>query len=111
LISDLQLNVDMSVMPANDYIITGEGAEREKFLILAQKIEQNMDALRKVETMDEHRALHRSIKAGFDLLKEKAVEIFTIVEPIGSKEGAAFMVEIDIMASFIITDHLAGNYK
>ena len=43
-ISDLKLSLDMAVMPANDYLITGDPAEKERFVDLVKDVEERFSA-------------------------------------------------------------------
>ena len=117
-LSDLQIALDMLIMPANDYLITGDIKEREGFHRIATEIEGDLRDLsedrrcRKChEVTDEmvkrlymvepktfwsdEMVTIKGIWDGLQLIKEKGEEIFKIERPGGSKEGAALMQEMD----------------
>ncbi|MEK7850981.1 MAG: hypothetical protein AAB275_03780, partial [Deltaproteobacteria bacterium] len=45
ILSDLQIAIDMLIMPANDYLITGDIGKREEFHRLASEIEGHLGSL------------------------------------------------------------------
>jgi diguanylate cyclase (GGDEF)-like protein len=108
-LSGLQLAVDMAVMPPNDYLITGEAKEREKFREILERVELGLERLEGIEAHREHAGLLEGARERFLLLKEKAAEIFAIEEPIGDARGARLMREVDALSHEIVMDYL-GRY-
>jgi len=104
--SDIVLAVDMSVMPANDYLITGEAAEKDWFRVLARDVEKGFAQLEEFKH-SEHISSDKAAATKYALLEEKAAQIFAIKDPVGNKRGAALMDEVDDLAAEIIKDHLA----
>ncbi|MBI3755521.1 MAG: diguanylate cyclase, partial [Deltaproteobacteria bacterium] len=108
--SDIQLAIDKVVMPANDYLITGDLKEREKFQKLAREVEDGFKRLEGLEAHREHAELYTGAMERFAVLKKKAEEIFAIPNPIGDKRGARLMYDMDAIASDIITNYMDRYY-
>ncbi|MFQ5735761.1 MAG: diguanylate cyclase [Thermodesulfobacteriota bacterium] len=99
--SELQLSMDRVVMPPNDYLITGDPAERQRFDELVAEVERGFDAL------GEDNGKHiKAVKGLFEELKGKAAEIFAIRKPVGNARGVALMREMDQMSHRIIAGHI-----
>lgn len=107
IISGLQLHIDMAVMPPNDYLITGDTGEQEKFVGILIEVEREFDQLEGI-VHEEHKSLVKGARERFALLREKAEEIFRIQRPVGDPGGMRLMKEIDALASDIIRNHLEG---
>src|SRR3990172_3056902 len=128
-LSDLQLALEMVIMPANDYLITGDISEKEKFYQLLKETEAHFNQLSgqricrgchagrenifdillgievKENWPDEMRLL-KGIRDGIERISDKGEEVFNLERPIGSKEGAALMEEMDTMAHRLITEDI-----
>lgn len=104
-ISSVQLNIDRSVMPLNDYLITGEVKEKERFRVVAGEVEKGFDQLKSLGHK-EHNAHMNDAMERFAILKEKGKEISAIQNPVGDKRAAQLMQEADSLASDIIMNHL-----
>lgn len=106
-VSEVKLAMDMVVMPPNDYLITGDLKERERFDAAVRAVE---DAFVLTEAVSMHdprsERHHRAAVEKFGLLKEKAAAIFDIEDPIGNRDGATLMLEMDTVANDIIANHL-----
>ncbi len=112
LVSGLQLNISMLVMPANDYLITGDPAEKDDFKRISDKVWASLGELER----------HSSIKgngtdAGFlakiqeavKKIQDKAEEIFAIKNPAGSRAGAVIMEDIGSIAERLIHEVIATH--
>ncbi len=105
IIANIQLNMDRVVMPPNDYLITGDIKEKDRFLEIADILEKDFERLMGLSGK-EHITFDRKAKEEFGLLKEKAEGIFAIENPVGDKKGALQMEELDAIASDIIINYL-----
>jgi len=103
----LRLAVDMSVMPPNDYLITGELAEKEKFARLAEQVDSGFSRLRDSETHKAHFALLANAEEVFTRIKRKSAEIFALSDPVGSMAGRRLMREIDELSHEIVSNRLS----
>jgi diguanylate cyclase (GGDEF)-like protein len=108
-ITDLQLSIERSVMPPNDYLITGSEDEKERFRVAVEEVELGLERLAAF-AHEGHAGLDRSAADGFVELKAKAGEIFAIRDPVGNSRGARLMKELDAMASDIIVNSLEKSY-
>ncbi len=102
--ADLQLAIDMVVMPPNDYLITGD---RNEIAGYRNTLERAESAFKRIEATDAYKKQADIIKAArrkFNLLKVKSEEIFSISEPLGNAQGVRLMKEIDALSHDIILD-------
>ncbi|MFQ5737226.1 MAG: diguanylate cyclase [Thermodesulfobacteriota bacterium] len=104
LLADLQLAIDMVVMPPNDYLITGDKNEMVKYRKTLEKAERAFKRLEGSEAHMGHAGLLKQAKKKFIILKGRAEEIFAIPEPMGNKAGVRLMKEIDALSHDIIMD-------
>ncbi|MBI2414087.1 MAG: diguanylate cyclase [Deltaproteobacteria bacterium] len=106
-ISDLKLSLDMAVMPANDYIISGDPAEKERFADLVKEVEERFKRLKDAGMYDGEIG---EAERKFEVLKRKSMNIFS--SPLAARNGrrAAQMEEIDALALDIIVNHLDRVY-
>jgi len=107
-ISRLQVNIERSVMPANDYLITGNREEAEAFEAATGAIEKDLAWLASL-SHENHIAFDTAAAAKFKLLKLKAHRIFEFEDPVGNAKGAALMKEVDAISSEISGGHLAKS--
>src|SRR3989338_7617232 len=109
----LQLAIDKSLMPGNDYIITGDKRYIDEFNDaskdvedLIEKVEKTLVVLGGIDTPDksirgqasviqEEMEILKSVKTAWQNIKEASQKIFEIPEPVGNKEAAALMEEMD----------------
>ncbi len=106
-ISDLKLSLDMSVMPANDYLITGSLSEKERFIELADEVEERFKRLKEAGLYDVE---IREAEKKFEVLKQKSMHVFANPPAMGNRRDTALMEEIDAIALDIIVNHLDRVY-
>ncbi len=75
LVSRLQLAIERSVMPPNDYIIHGNIAERKNFLSIAEQVDKMIKVLHRIALSEEERNLINDTETTYASLKEKALRI------------------------------------
>lgn len=111
LFSDIKLAMDMSVMPPNDFLITGDIREKERFENIVSDVEKGFNSL---ENLPGHNGYSPEIlkdsREKFKILKGKADEIFSLKDPVGSRLGAKLMLEIDNLSNDIIVNDLEKLY-
>lgn len=105
MIANIQLNIDRVLMPPNDYLITGNVKEKERFMEIASIVDKDIDRLVSL-SQKEHIGFDKKAKKRFEALKEKAGEIFAIEHPVGNKKGAILMKELDAIGSDILINYL-----
>lgn len=110
LISRLQLDIDRVVMPANDYLITGDAGEMARFESIAKEVEEGFRLLEASGHKGHDLSIYREARIKFRLIKAKAGDIFAIRKPVGNAKGALLMEEIDAGASDIIVNSLDKAY-
>ncbi len=109
-ISRLQLDIDRVVMPANDYLITGDAAEKARFESIAGEVAEGFRLLETSGHTGHGPEIYREAMRNFQSLRAKADEVFAIRRPVGSARGALLMKELDAAASDIIINGLDIAY-
>jgi putative nucleotidyltransferase with HDIG domain len=100
----LQLAVEKSLMPANDYLIHGNTlGDKAEFSRLTAETE---DLLGRIDDRDffdeEERVFLSKIWMDHERLKAAGEEIFAISDPVGNAQGAALMEQFDAMGTEIV---------
>jgi len=127
-LSDLSLSIDKMLMPANDYLITGDIRERESFYKHLAEVEDhfpNLSELRicqwgaidkmlvpeiKEDWLEEMRFLKR-VRDGLEKIKGKAEDIFLLKNPTSDASGVRLMIEMDAIAHEVITKDIEDHKK
>jgi len=95
-IANLQLAVTQLVMPANDYLITGDPAERELF---EQRLARAYESLARAETIvfhdQEERRLFEAVKGQVPQIEALSREILAIPDPRVNRAAPAKMKALD----------------
>ena len=101
---NLQLALDMALMPINDYIITGRKGYMEDFRKASvevdrwlKELEGELSGLEGVfpAGVKEEREILKDVGASWQKVKEMSLEIFAIPNPVGNSRAAAMMEEMD----------------
>lgn len=111
LVSRLQLAIERSLMPPNDYLIHGNMAERENFFSHAKQVDKMIKALRTMSLLsEEERTLLNDTETAYASLKKVALRILNndVVE---EENPAKLMENMDNIAENTIrkTDLLNLN--
>jgi len=133
-LSDLQIALNMLIMPPNDYLITGDISERVEFNHIITEIEGHLldisttmrcnkcheitnEMVKKLYRVEpksfwsEEMASVKGIMDGLQIVKEKGEKIFKIEKPLGSMEGVVLMKEMDAMARNLIREDILKHKK
>ncbi|MBI3583193.1 MAG: diguanylate cyclase [Nitrospinae bacterium] len=98
-ISDLQILIQRLLMPPNDYLITGDIKERENF---AHLVTDTSSALTNIKIgegkTDEELTFEKEVEKGFIELQQKAMVLLSTENPVGNREAARLMEEMDAFA-------------
>ncbi|MBI5893406.1 MAG: diguanylate cyclase [Deltaproteobacteria bacterium] len=108
LTGDLQLQVDRLLMPPNDYLITGNIKERDKYDRIAGKMRETLQQLRQQRGNEMWDSLLKKINEDVKKLAEMASEIFHIKNPVANKEAAVLMERMDAFGDRLIDE--VGEY-
>ena len=101
LTGDLRYSIEHVLMPANDYLITGDTKYIDDFNVSSKRLEEG---LKKTDELFGHRGpLHveedrkslNDIKTAWLNIKELSLKILSIPNPIGNRDGARMMEEMD----------------
>lgn len=110
----LQLAIQASIMPANDYLSTQEAELREEFRRLAQAVEERLEGLEQALVTDEGRMLYEEAKEKWPQIKAYSQRILDLENPQEGDEGKRLMLEMDALASElmasmeqVLADHVA----
>lgn len=93
-ITNFILAMDKVIMQANDYIITGERKYVDNFYIASNEVEKRLQKANEVIHAEERKTISDAGIA-WQNIKETALKIFAIPEPIGNKGAARLMEEMD----------------
>ncbi len=110
-LTNTSLSIDRAIMPFNDYLITGDLREKERFRKITGEVERNFQELEMIELDRKHLELTKAARARFRLLREKGEALFSIQNPVGSRYGARVMQELDDLAYQIIGDFMDKHYE
>jgi diguanylate cyclase (GGDEF)-like protein len=92
-INDLSLSVLQLLMPANDYLSTGNKTEKEKFVELDAKVTQILGTVNKEIPHDME--IHRILKENVRKIEDFSNKILSLGNPVGSHVGDIMMYEMD----------------
>jgi methyl-accepting chemotaxis protein len=104
MIGRLHHSVERMLMPANDYIITGDrqymkGLQKESGEItrLLRDIDARLASLEKEgsHSLDEKKAMLNDVRLSWEKIMELSLKIFAIKRPSGSRLAASLMEEMD----------------
>lgn len=96
LVGDLQVLIHKILMPPNDYLITGDVKERRNFAGLITDTAAVLEKTRFGENKtDEEKALTNEVEKGFIELQQKALILLSTDKPVGNREAATLMKEMD----------------
>jgi CHASE3 domain sensor protein len=99
---DLQVSMERVVMPANDYLITGNfNSENVEFQNITSRVEKEFNRIEGLGLDRKHVAIIKRAKRKYSILKKKADKIFSIQHPIGNVRGSQLMKEVDALAYHI----------
>ena len=96
----LQLAIDKSLMPGNDYIITGDKRYIDEFNDASKDVEDLIEKVEKIlvvlggmdtPEVKEEMEILKSVKTAWQNIKEASQKIFEIPNPVGNKEAAGLM--------------------
>ena len=103
-VSGLQYSLEHALMPANDYLITGNRKYIDDFDAHSKRVEEtlkkadellgHLEAFGLLHLEKEVKSL-KDIKTAWQNIKELSLKILSIPNPIGNKDGAMMMEEMD----------------
>ncbi|MBI3600498.1 MAG: PAS domain S-box protein [Nitrospinae bacterium] len=94
-VTDLRLSLDSGLMPVNDYIITGDKRYADDFSGISKKIEEQFKAVEEIAITSEEREILKDVKGAWKNINEISLKIFAIPDPLGNKDAAGLMEEMD----------------
>lgn len=96
LAGDLQDLLQKILMPPNDYLITGDIKERRNLAALVTETAAIFEKVRlSANKTKEEMAIIAEVEKGFIELQQKAMVLISTERPVGNKEAAALMKEMD----------------
>ena len=93
-ITNLILAMDKAIMQANDYIITGDSKYSDDFYIASNEVEKRLQKVGELIPAED-RKVPSDAGIAWQNIKETALKIFAIPEPIGNKGAARLVEEMD----------------
>lgn len=127
-LSDLSLSIDGMLMPANDYLITGEISEKASFYRHLAEVENHFPNLAELkicqwDAMDEtlvpeikenwleEMKFLKRVRDGIEQIKRNAENIFLLKEPVANPLGVKLMIEMDAIAHDVINKDIEEHKK
>jgi len=116
----LQLAIDKSLMPGNDYIITGDKRYIDEFNDaskdvedLIEKVEKTLVVLGGMDTPEvkEEMEIIKGVKTAWQNIKDTSQKIFAIPEPVGDKNAASLMEEMDYKWAYPVIRMLDKHHE
>src|SRR3989338_4704223 len=116
----LQLAIDKSLMPGNDYIITGDKRYIDEFNDASKDVEDLIEKVEKIlvvlggmdtPEVKEEMEILKSVKTAWQNIKEASQKIFEIPNPVGNKEAAGLMEEMDYKWAYTAIKMLDSYHK
>lgn len=96
LAGELQTLIQKLLMPANDYLVTGDKKERENFAHLVTETAAILEKIKSGSGVGkEKRADEEAVEKGLIELQQKAMVLLSTADPVGNKEAAALMEDMD----------------
>jgi PAS domain S-box-containing protein len=119
-VMSLQLAVDRALMPGNDYIITGDRKYIDEFNDasreveeLMKKVEETLVVLKGMDTPEvrEKTEIFKSVRTAWQNIKEMSSKIFAIQDPVGNKDAARLMEEMDYKWAYPAIENLDKHHE
>jgi len=94
-ISKTRLSLEQVLMPANDYLVSGDQVEVKNFEELASRVEENIKTLDEMSYNQQEKTIVKEIQESWKSIKPVALQILAIPSPIGNVVGANMMEKMD----------------
>lgn len=105
-ITNLLISMQKALMPGNDYIITGKKKYIDDFYVASIEVENSIkDAARIVSDEREDKILDDA-RIAWQNIKDISQKIFEIKNPVGNKEAARLMEEMDYRDAYPVIERL-----
>ncbi|MBF0329121.1 MAG: diguanylate cyclase [Nitrospirae bacterium] len=100
LVGDLQSLIHKTLMPPNDYLITGDIEERRNFAKLITETAALLEKMKAVANKaDDEKTQAQEIEKGFIELQQKALVLLSTNNPTSNRKSSALMKEMDAFGS------------
>lgn len=93
-ITNLILSIERALMPGNDYVITGDKKYIDDFYKVSNEVEKRLQKVDEVIHAEERKILSNTVTE-WQNMKDISQKIFAIPEPVGNKDAARLMEEMD----------------
>jgi len=103
-ISHMQLLVSQIIMPANDYLITGDAAEKNNYTQIVSQLDEQIERVKGIRLRDDGKKHLRKIETQLKQTKSKSDAIFSIENPINDESGGIIMEEMDAYADVAVDE-------
>ena len=104
-VADLRLSLDQALMPVNDYIITGDRKYIKDFKAISIDLERGLKEVEEIlppiaeigfdDEVKEEVEILKDVNSSWQNIKEISLKIFAISAPVGNKDAARLMEEMD----------------
>ncbi len=101
---DLLLNLKILIEPANDYLISGDIKERNKFEKTLVLISTNLEELKKYGVIANQEKIQQNVIDDSIKLGDMTVDILYIENPIGNKDAVQSLKKLSVFANQVIIE-------
>lgn len=95
-IAKTRLTLEQVLMPANDYLITGDVTERKNFEELSEQLETNLRELENLPLTSAELTIVQAFRRDWQEIKPDAVQILNLANPVGNFVGGNIMERMDV---------------
>ncbi|TWH45453.1 methyl-accepting chemotaxis protein [Sporomusa sp. KB1] len=95
-IAKTRLTLEQVLMPANDYLITGDVTERKNFEELSEQLETNLRDLENLSLTPAELTIVQEFRREWQEIKPDAVQILNLANPVGNFAGGNIMERMDV---------------
>lgn len=110
-IANLIFDMEKALMPGNDYIITGEKKYIGEFLNISDDVEKIIKEAERIVSNEETKRVVGNVRIAFQNIKEVTQKIFEIPNPVGNKEAARLMNEMDYKWAYPSIEKLKDRWN
>ncbi len=110
-IANLIFDMGRALMPGNDYIVTGEKKYIDDFYKVSDDVEKSMKEAERIVSNAEAKKVVGDSRVAFQNIKEITQKIFEIPNPVGDKEAARLMEEMDYKWAYPSIERLKEWWK
>ncbi len=110
-IANLIFHIERALMPGNDYIVTGEKKYIDDFYKVSDALEKIMKEAELIVSNAKAKKAVGDSRIAFQKIKEITQKIFEIPNPVGDREAAGLMEEMDYKWAYPTMERLKERWE